>query len=244
MKELNFKPLTAEQIEVRPTDTKVQGKCTLLLYIDSRCAAKILNDTVGVMNWQISYKDVAGTIYGRLDIWDEDRNCWVYKEDTGSEANIEAEKSKSSDILKRCLARWGCDYLYYTPKIKIDCPPSFYFNNKMTMTFTVADIAFNDNKQCTKLVILDRFNNVVFDWSNGQQNNTQQQKPTTPKRNKLTTTTNMSSERIPTGLYGKTVNAQSMAALKSIWDSNELYHNNKIFINLVNKQKAALSAAS
>jgi len=239
MKELNFRPLTAEQIEVRPTDTKVQGKCSLLLYIDSRCAARILNDTVGVMNWQISYKDVAGTIYGRLDIWDEDRNCWVYKEDTGSEANIEAEKSKSSDILKRCLARWGCDYLYYTPKIKIDCPQSYYFNNKMCMTFQVKEIEFV-GKDCVKLVIVDRFGNVVFNWAAGQQ---VQKQYTQPQHNQ-NVQQESKDERIPAWLFAKTSNAESIEVLKGLWDDNIQYHNNKIFKNIVNKRKAALSVAS
>lgn len=237
MKELNFRPLTPEQIEVRPTDTKVQGKCSLLLYIDSRQAARILNDTVGVMNWQISYKDVAGTIYGRLEIWDEDRDCWICKEDTGSEANIEAEKSKSSDILKRCLARWGCDYLYYTPKIKIDCPPSFYFNQKMCMTFQVKEIEFV-GKDCVKLVIVDRFGNVVFNWKAGQQ---VQQQYTQPQQNQ-----NVQQEsqdgRIPSWLFAKTSNAESIEVLKGLWDDNIQYHNNKIFKNLINKRKKDLAA--
>lgn len=240
MKELNFKPLTAEQIEVRPTDTKTQGKCSLLLYIDSRCAAQILNDTVGVMNWQISYKDVAGTIYGRLEIWDEERQCWNFKEDTGSEANIEAEKSKSSDILKRCLARWGCDYLYHTPKIKIDCPQSYYFNNKMCMTFQVKEIEFI-GKECVKLIIVDRFGNIVFNWVKGQQIQTQQ--PQQPQKNQYMQQDSKDG-RIPSWLWAKASNAESIDILKGVWNDNVQYQNNKIFKNLVNKRKAVLSAAS
>jgi hypothetical protein len=127
-----------------------------------------MNDTVGVMNWQLEYKDVAGKIYGRLSIWDEERNIWVHKEDTGSEGNIEADKSLSSDILKRCLARWGCDYLYYTPRIRVNCP-DYYYNGKMNMTFNVKEIEF-DGKNCTKLVVVDKFGNVVYDYSNGMEN--------------------------------------------------------------------------
>ena len=39
---INFKGLTPNQIEVRPTGTTPKGQCTLLLYIDSRCASNIL----------------------------------------------------------------------------------------------------------------------------------------------------------------------------------------------------------
>ena len=162
--EINFKPLTPQQIEVRPTNTKFKGSANLLLYIDSRCAANILNDTVGVFNWQIEYKSVNDKVYGRLSIRHPETGEWVIKEDTGSESNIEADKGQASDILKRCIARWGCDFLYTAPDIKIKCPDNYYFNDKLTMTFTVKDIEYVDKRIC-RLVIVDRFGNEVYKWS-------------------------------------------------------------------------------
>lgn len=162
MREIKFKPLVPGQIEVRPTDTKTKGKATLLLYIDSRAAADILNETVGEFNWTIEYKAVGDSIYGRLSIWDEDKQMWIYREDTGEESNIAASKGLSSDILKRCLARFGCDYLYHTPRIKIDCPDNYYWNDKLTMTFSVKSIAWDENKECINLVIVDKFGNEVY----------------------------------------------------------------------------------
>lgn len=167
MEKINFKPLLPQQIEVRPTNTKFKGSANLLLYIDSRCAANILNEAVGEFNWQIEYKPINDKVYGRLSIWDVDKNQWVYKEDTGSESNIEKEKGQASDILKRCIARWGCDYLYTAPDIKIKCPDNYYYEDKMTMKFTVAEIDYKD-KKISKLVIVDRFNNVVFNWTEGE----------------------------------------------------------------------------
>lgn len=162
---IKFQKLKPNQIEVRPTDTKFAGQATLLLYIDSRSAADILNESVGESNWQIEYKPVGGMVFGRLSIWDEERKMWIYKEDTGGESNIAAEKGLSSDILKRCLARWGCDYLYHTPRIKVQCPDNYYRDGKLSMTFSVREIDFNDEKVCTRLVIVDRFDNVVFNWT-------------------------------------------------------------------------------
>lgn len=162
-KRLSFKPLTPGQIEVKPTDTKTKGRCTLLLFIDSRSAADILNEAVGgAYNWTIEYKSVGDTIYGRLSIWDEEKNMWIFREDTGEESNIAAGKGMASDILKRCIARFGCDWLYRTPRIKITCPDSYYYNEKLTMTFSVKDIAWNEKKECERLVIVDRFGNVVY----------------------------------------------------------------------------------
>ena len=164
MRKVSFKGLTPNQIEVRPTGTTPKGQCTLLLYIDSRCAANILNDVVGEFNWSIEYKDVGGKVYGKLSIYDDERGIWVHKEDTGSASEFEADKGLSSDILKRCLARWGCDYLYSAPKIKIKCPDNYYFNDKMTMSFSVKDIEYI-GKSISRLTIVDRFDNIVFDWA-------------------------------------------------------------------------------
>lgn len=167
-RELKFKPITADQIEVKPTDTKSKNSCVLLLYIDSRSAADILNTTVGVYNWEIKYKDVAGQIYGALSIYDEERNIWVTKEDTGEESNISEKKGQASDILKRCIARWGCDWLYHTPRIRINTPADYYYNDRLTMTFSVKEISFNEEtKECTSLVVVDRNGKVVFDMNAG-----------------------------------------------------------------------------
>ena len=164
---INFKCLTPTQIEVRPTGTTPKGQCTLLLYIDSRCASNILDETVGAFNWSIEYKPIGDKVFGRLSIYDEERNIWVYKEDTGSASEFEADKGLSSDILKRCLARWGCDCLYTAPKIKIQCPENYYFNDKMTMSFSVKSIDYI-GKRISQLTIVDRFDNVVFDWAINQ----------------------------------------------------------------------------
>ena len=164
---INFKHLTPNQIEVRPTGTTPKGQCTLLLYIDSRCASNILDETVGAFNWSTEYKPIGDKVFGRLSIYDEERNIWVHKEDTGSASEFESDKGLSSDILKRCLARWGCDYLYTAPKIKIQCPDTYYFNDKMTMSFSVKSIDYV-GKHISQLTIADRFDNVVFDWAINQ----------------------------------------------------------------------------
>lgn len=186
-KELKFKPLTADQIEVKVTDTKVKGNAVLLLYIDSRAAADILNNTVGVWNWEIKYKDVAGQIYGALSIYNEERNMWITKEDTGEESNISEKKGQASDILKRCIARWGCDWLYRTPRIRINCPTSYYQGDRLCMQFYVKSIAWDEStKECTDLVICDKWNHTVYDFANGgtnlfnAQNNTGMRVPPAP----------------------------------------------------------------
>lgn len=167
-----IRTLKANEIEVRTAMVK-DGKATQLLYIDSRAATDLLDETYGMENWTIEYKDVAGQIYGRLSVYDTETNRWVFREDTGSPANIEKEKSLASDIVKRCIVRFGVTELYSTPKIVI--PDDGYGNTG----YKVSEIEYNDNREITHLVIVNRFNKEVFRWNIG--NNTPMVK-TTPKQ--------------------------------------------------------------
>lgn len=153
-----IRTLKANEIECRPQSVR-DGKVTLLLYIDSRAATDLLDEVYGMSNWNIEYKDVAGQIYGRLSIYDEETNRWVYREDTGSPANIEKEKSLASDIIKRCIVRFGLTSLYSAPKIVID-------DDKYGNTgYKVSEIEYDNNRNIIFLVIVNRFGKEVFRWS-------------------------------------------------------------------------------
>lgn len=149
--------LRAEEIEVRPSHIK-DGKANMLLYIDSRAATTLLDETYGIENWNLEYKTVNNTIYGRLSIWDKENNRYVYREDTGEEANISKDKSIASDILKRLIVRFGVTELYTSPKIQIN--DDGYGNTG----YKVTNIEYNNNRQITNLTISNRFGKEVFNW--------------------------------------------------------------------------------
>lgn len=167
-----IRTLKANEIEVRTAMVK-DGKATQLLYIDSRAATDLLDETYGMENWTIEYKDVAGQIYGRLSVYDTETNRWVFREDTGSPANIEKEKSLASDIVKRCIVRFGVTELYSSPKIVI--PDDGYGNSG----YKVSEIEYNEDREITHLVIVNRFNKEVFRWDKGDVTPTVK---TTPKQ--------------------------------------------------------------
>ena len=156
-----IRTLKADEIECRPQSVK-NNKATLLLYIDSRAATNLLDETYGMENWTIEYKDVAGQIYGRLSIYDTETNRWIYREDTGSPANIEKEKSLASDILKRTIVRFGVTELYTTPRIEI--PDDGYGNSG----YKVSEIEYNENREIIHLVITNRFGKEMFRWNIGK----------------------------------------------------------------------------
>lgn len=194
--------LKANEIECRPQSVK-DGKVTLLLYIDSRAATDLLDEVYGMSNWNIEYKDVAGQIYGRLSIYDEETDRWVYREDTGSPANIEKEKSLASDIIKRCIVRFGLTSLYSAPKIVID-------DDKYGNTgYKVTEIEYDEKRNITHLVIANRFNKEVFRWDKGSV-----EQPTQYKPKSYTQTTQ-------TDLEWKEEKKDNLTLLKEFYEQNK-----------------------
>lgn len=111
MDKLTFRPLRADEVDVRVATCKQNG-VSLLLYKDARCDMNILDETVGPMNWQRRHgRENANCV---VSIWDENKKEWVGKEDTGTESNTEAEKGLASDSFKRACFNWGIGRELYT----------------------------------------------------------------------------------------------------------------------------------
>ena len=170
MKNLEFRTLRADEIEVRPQSVK-NGKATMLLYIDSRAVVSLLNETVGNMNWTSEFYEANGQMIGKIAIYDEDRDIWVSKSDTGSESNIEAEKGLVSDIYKRVLSRWGVQELYSAPRIVWD--DDGYGNTG----YKVSHIAYDENRNIISLQIVNRWGKEAFKWEKGTEIPHASQKP-------------------------------------------------------------------
>lgn len=119
MAKLNFRPLRADEIDVR-VGTVSKAGVTLLLYKDARCDQNVLDETVGPFNWQRHHsRDNANCV---VAIWDEEKSQWIEKEDTGTESNTEKEKGLASDSFKRACFNWGIGReLYTAPFIFVKC---------------------------------------------------------------------------------------------------------------------------
>lgn len=161
MKNNMFRTLKAEEIEVRVQSVK-NGKANMLLYIDSRAVTKLLDETVGPMNWQTEFYEVNGQTIGKLGIWDSEKQQWIWKSDTGTESNIEAVKGLISDVYKRMISRWGVVELYSSPKIVLD--DDGYGNTG----YRVSEILYDAERNITHLVLVNRFGKEVFRWDEGQ----------------------------------------------------------------------------
>jgi hypothetical protein len=113
-----FRDLRADEIECRVAQATEKG-VSLLLYKDARCDQNILDETVGAFNWQRHHnRDNANCI---VSIWDDKKQQWIDKEDTGTESNTEKEKGLASDSFKRACFNWGIGReLYTAPRIWVN----------------------------------------------------------------------------------------------------------------------------
>lgn len=174
---IKFRTLYAHEIEVRPSHVK-DGKANLLLYIDSRAVVSLLDETIGNLNWQSEFYEVNGQTIGKIGIYNEERGMWIWKSDTGSESNIEAEKGLISDIYKRVMSRWGVSELYSAPKIAV--PDDGYGCSG----YKVSEILYNEHREIIHLVIVNRFGKEVFRWDAQQQSQSASTPAPTPQTDK------------------------------------------------------------
>lgn len=144
----NFRLLKADEIELRPATITAKG-LSMLCYKDARVDQRILDESVGPMNWQRHHtRDNANCV---VSIWDEDKKQWIEKEDTGTESNTEKEKGLASDSFKRACFNWGIGReLYTAPFIWIpagECNVSEK-NGRYTTNdrFHVTEIEYEDGK--------------------------------------------------------------------------------------------------
>lgn len=152
---MEFRNLRADEIEIRVSQAKENG-VSLLLYKDARADMIILDETVGAMNWQRYHnRDNANCV---VSIWDEKKQQWISKEDTGTESNTEKEKGLASDSFKRACFNWGIGReLYTAPFIWIqakDCSALKQNGQRWQCfdTFEVQKIAI-ENKRIVGLAI-------------------------------------------------------------------------------------------
>lgn len=111
-KRLEFRDLRADEIDCRISTFREGEGLSLLLYKDARCDMNVLDETVGPFNWKRAHsRDNANCT---VSIWDEEKQEWVSKEDTGTESNTEAEKGLASDSFKRACFNWGIGRELYT----------------------------------------------------------------------------------------------------------------------------------
>lgn len=178
MEKFDIPLLEAADIECRvqsvsKTKTGKVG-ATLLIYKDARVDMRVMDKIFGPYNWQRTHEVIDGTLYCNIDIWDEDKKCWVRKQDAGVESNTEKEKGRASDSFKRAGFNVGIGReLYTAPFIWIELWNGEYYsagtqNNKEVIRaqsstkFFVSEIEYDENRKIKKLLIVDKDGNLRY----------------------------------------------------------------------------------
>ena len=164
-----FRKLKATEIDCRVSQINDKG-LSILLYKDARVDMRILDETVGAMNWMKKYSRENANC--TVLIWDQSKGQWISKEDTGTESNMESEKGLASDSFKRACFNWGIGReLYSAPFIWVpasECKIVEGRNGKPACydRFKVTRIDYDEEGNINDLEIINcKTNKVVFSIS-------------------------------------------------------------------------------
>lgn len=167
-----FRELRADEIDVRVQSVQ-KGKSVgviLLLYKDARCDMNILDETLGITNWQRSHELIDNKLFCNVSIYDDEKGMWVTKQDVGTESITESEKGQASDAFKRACFNWGIGReLYTTPFTYAQLADDEFSDEKGKLKlkkgikFRVAEIEYKNRKIC-KLRIIDNKGNYRFSY--------------------------------------------------------------------------------
>lgn len=163
MEKLQFPLLEAKDIDVRIATFKEGKGAQLLLYKDARVDMDILDTTVGPENWQKKFYRCGDSLFCSVGILCGE--AWVWKDDCGSESNVEKEKGEASDAFKRACFNWGIGReLYTSPFIWV---PADKLSGKYDK-FQVEKIAY-DGREISGLAIFSKTTQKrVFVWKKAE----------------------------------------------------------------------------
>lgn len=93
------------------TVSKSKPKAQCVAYVDARDVMDMFDKVCGPENWQDDYKLVGDRLLAGIGVKTD--SGWVWKWDTGTAGNFEAEKSEISDAFKRASVKWGVGRFLY-----------------------------------------------------------------------------------------------------------------------------------
>ena len=149
---MDIRLLKANEIECRIGTFKEGKGISLLLYKDARVDMRILDEVFGFDGWEREHQLIDGKLFCTVRVWSEKRNCWISKQDVGTESNTEKEKGQVSDSFKRACFNLGIGReLYTSPFIWIPSSMGYSKYEK----FEVKEIGYNEDREINMLVIVD-----------------------------------------------------------------------------------------
>ena len=168
---MTFRALKAEEIECRVGTCSEKG-VSLLLYKDSRCDMRILDETYGIGGWQNSYNTINNELFCTIMVRNSDGD-WVCKQSNGSPSNMEAEKGRASDAFKRAGFMLGIGReLYTAPFIWVPADKCNISKNRQGKPtcydrFRVQKIKIEEGRIKAVAIVNENKREVCFIWQEG-----------------------------------------------------------------------------
>lgn len=168
-----MRKLKEKEINVKVKQVTEKG-CLLLLYKDARVDMQILDEEIGVGNWQCDYKTINGVLYCGIGVWNEPAKTWVWKWDCGIESKADDDgnekKGEASDAFKRAGFKWGIGRELYTapfiwakvPTTNIGKDTEKWVLVNRYQKFFVDSIDYNEAGEISHLVIVDDKGNKIY----------------------------------------------------------------------------------
>ena len=156
---MEIRLLRADEIECRIGTINEKG-LSLLLYKDARADMKILDETFGVFGWKRTQQSIDGNLYCTVEIWDNEKQSWIAKQDVGTVSYTEKEKGQASDSFKRACVSIGIGReLYSAPFIWVSAQKCKIQrrNDKLICydKFSVSEISYSKDREITALSIVN-----------------------------------------------------------------------------------------
>lgn len=159
--------LRAEEIECRISTINEKG-LSLLLFKDARADQRLLDEVFTPFGWKRTHQMIDGNLYCTVEIWDQEKQQWIGKQDVGTASYSEKEKGQASDSFKRACFNWGIGRELYTApfiwipadKVTIQRKGDKYVNYNR---FSVFSISYNEQREITALSIINERGEPVYE---------------------------------------------------------------------------------
>lgn len=167
---MEARKLQAKEISCRVQQITADG-LSLLLYITSRAAMNLMDDTYGKLMWKRESKEVNGEERCIVSVYNKEIHEWITRDDVGTASYTEKEKGRASDAFKRACVNFGIGReLYSAPRIWITNAQAKIQKKKDKDVyytydrFAVKSITYNNRGEIDSLEIinLSRDKEVVF----------------------------------------------------------------------------------
>ena len=176
--EKQIRLLNADEIECRIASISEKG-LSLLLFKDARVDQKILDETFTPFGWRRSHQTIDGNLYCTVEIWDEEKEQWIGKQDVGSMSYSQKEKGQASDSFKRACFNWGIGRELYTApfiwipagKVNIQKQGDKFVSSEY---FSVQEISYSEQREIVSLVIVNSRGVVMFSMGNEEKTDLKQ----------------------------------------------------------------------